>query len=126
MFRFVRGEQDNGYAYGLVFRHVDRDYGFFGLRNDGGFRLMWVYGSSPYTHIEWSSDAIHTEPGQVNRITVRAIGNDFVFQINDQVVWQLNEDIAAGDIGLGVDTPTRHGVSQVEFTNFEIRAPVTR
>ena len=57
-------------------------------------------------------------------IAVRAIGSDFVFQINDQVVWYLSDDsLDPGEIGLGVDALSKGGESQVEFANFEVHAP---
>jgi len=126
--RFIRGS-DNGalssaaYAYGLVFRHVNDDYGFFGLQDNGKFRVLVVYHTGIYQDITQSAPAIRTQPGQVNRIAVRAIGSNFVFLINDQVVWQLTEDMAPGEIGLGVDVRSKQSEAQVEFTNLEVRAP---
>jgi hypothetical protein len=43
------------------------------------------------------------------------------FLINDQVAWQLAEDL--GEIGLGVDVLSRQGEAQVEFSNLEVHAP---
>lgn len=121
--RFIRGSDEGSYAYGLVFRRVDDDYGFFGLQNNGKFRVLVVYHTGIYQDITQSASAIHTQPGQVNRIAVRAIGSDFIFLINDQVVWQLAEEMAPGEIGLGVDVRTERGEAQVEFTDLQVRAP---
>jgi hypothetical protein len=121
--RFIRGSEDGAYAYGLVFRHVNNDYGFFGLQNDGRFRVLVVYHTGIYQDITQSASAIRTQTGQANRLAVRAIGSNFVFLINDQVVWQLTEDMAPGEIGLGVDVRSKQGEAQVEFTNLEVRAP---
>jgi hypothetical protein len=126
--RFIRGDEggalsSGAYAYGLVFRHVNDDYGFFGLQNDGRFRLLVVYHTGIYQDITQSASAIRTQPGQTNRIAVRAIGSDFVFLINDQVVWQLTEDMAPGEIGLGVDVRSKQGEAQVEFTDLQVHAP---
>jgi hypothetical protein len=46
-----------------------------------------------------------------------------VFSINDQVVWQLKEDMGPGNFGIGVDVVDKQGEAQVEFANFEVRAP---
>ena len=120
--QFVRGKDDDGYAYGLVFRRVEDDYGFFGVERDGRFRVMVVHDSGIYTLIDYDAPAVL--PGQPNRLTVRAIGSDFVFQINDQVVWYLSDDsLDPGEIGLGVDALSKGGEAQVEFTNYEVHAP---
>jgi len=120
--QFVRGNDDDGYAYGLVFRRVEDDYGFFGVERDGRFRVMVVHDSGIYTLIDYDAPAVL--PGQPNRLTVRAIGSDLVFQINDQVVWYLSDDsLDPGEIGLGVDALSNGGEAQVEFANFEVHAP---
>jgi len=126
--RFIRGSDDGAlssaaYAYGLVFRHVNDDYGFFGLQNNGKFRVLIVYHTGIYQDITQSAPAIHTQPGQANRIAIRAIGSNFIFLINDQVVWQLTEDMAPGEIGLGVDVRSKQGEAQVEFTDLQVHAP---
>jgi hypothetical protein len=122
--QFVRGKDDGGYAYGLVFRRVENDYGFFGLQRDGRFRVLVVHDTGIYTLIDYDAPALRR--GQPNRIAVRAIDSDFIFQINDQVVWYLSDDslrVRAGEIGLGVDVMSTGGEAQVEFDNFEVHAP---
>jgi hypothetical protein len=121
--QFNQGDAGDHYAYGLVYRHVNDDYGFFGIENDGAFRVLVVYHTGIYTQIEQSTSAIRSAPGQKNRIAVRSIGSHFVFLINDQVVAQLTEDMAQGDTGLGVDVLSKGDQAQVEFTDFTIQAP---
>ena len=121
--RFIRGSDEGSYAYGLVFRHVNDDYGFFGLQNNGKFRVLVVYHTGIYQDITQSAAAIRTQPGQANRIAVRALGSNFLFLINDQVVWQLAEDMTPGEIGLGVDVRSKRDEAQVEFTDLEVHAP---
>ena len=94
--------------------------GFFGLQNNGKFRVLVVYHTGIYQDITQSASAIRT---QANQIAVRAIGSNFIFQINDQVVWQLTEDVAPGEIGLGVDVRSKQGEAQVEFTDLQVRGP---
>ena len=117
---FMRGEQDGHYAYGLVFRHVKDDYGFFGLRNDGHFQVLAVFDTGIYQDIVMSSDAIL--PDQPNQIEVRGSGSDFIFLINGQPVWYLNEDFPPGEIGLGVEVMVKGAPAQVAFTDFVITA----
>ena len=98
------------------------DYGFFGVERDGRFRVMVVHDTGIYTLIDYDAPAVL--PGQPNRLTVRAIGSDFVFEINDQVVWQLTDDsLDPGQIGLGVDALSKGGKASVAFDNFEVHAP---
>jgi ribosomal protein L7/L12 len=119
--RHVRGGEEGVYAYGLVFRQTDDDYGFFGIQNDGHYRILMVDESSLYVVIVNESSAI--QPGRANRLTVRAIGSDFIYLINDQVVWHLNWDLAPGTVGLGVDVGGEGREAQVEFAHFEVHAP---
>jgi hypothetical protein len=69
------------------------------------------------------SAAIDTRPGALNRLAAIGVGPDFVFLINDQVVGQMNADIAPGQIGLGVDTLSSSPQAIVEFSDFQINAP---
>ena len=59
----------------------------------------------------------------MNQLTVRAIGPDMVFEVNDQVVWQLSQDVPEGDFGMGADAKDKGDSVSVEFTEFEVHAP---
>ena len=117
------GNQDNGLAYGLVFRQVKDDYGFFGIQQDGSFRVLEVHHTGIYTELIESSPLIDTHPGQVNHLGVVGVGSDFVFLVDDQVVAQMNADLSPGQIGLGVDTTAQAPEAGVDFSNFMIYAP---
>lgn len=120
--RFLGPEVDGQSAYGLIVRHVDQDYIFFGIKDDGRFRVLVVFGSGIYQLHDMGSSAI--QPDEVNRLAIGVIGHDFVFLINDEIVWQITEDDStAGQVGLGVDALTAHDQTQVEFDNLEVRAP---
>ncbi len=124
--QFVRGKPGDQYAYGLVFRHVNDDYGFFGLRNDGHYRVLVVYDTGIYQHYEMSGAAIRTGPDQANRIAVQASGSDVIFLINGQVVWLIHMEPARGEVGLGVDVITTGPAAQVKFSDLEVHAPAGR
>jgi hypothetical protein len=123
MVEFVSGEENDQSAYGLTFRHVDQDYGFFGISKAGFFRILEVHHTGIYTLYQQSSVYIDTRPGETNRIAVAAVGPDFVFFINDQVVGQMNAEIAPGQLGLGVDALNSADEARVVFSNLEIAAP---
>ena len=121
--QFTQGSEDGMVAYGLTFRHVEDDYGFFGITRNGLFRVLEVHGTGIYQLWMSDSSAINTLPGGSNRLAAIGVGPDFVFLINDQVVGQMNADIAPGQIGLGVDTLQSSPQAIVEFSDFQINAP---
>ena len=101
--QFVQGNDDGQSAYGLTFRHVDNDYGFFGILKSGRFLALEVHHTGIYQSLGGRSLAIDTRPGHTNRLEVVGIGSDYVFLINGQQVAQMTADIDPGHIGLGVD-----------------------
>ena len=119
--KLLGGGEGGNYAYGLIFRHLNDDYGFFGIQADGSFRVLTVFGTGIYQMILSSSPAIR--PNAVNRIAVRGVGSDFVCEINGEMVHIVTEDFVPGDIGLGVDAISSAGEARVVFDNFEVRAP---
>lgn len=120
--RFLGPEVGGQSAYGLIVRQVDQDYIFFGIKDDGAFRVLVVFGSGIYQLYDISASAIH--PNATNRLAVGVLGHDFLFLINDEIVWQITEDDStAGQVGLGVDALTAHDQTQVEFDNLEVRTP---
>jgi hypothetical protein len=121
--QFVQGNDDGQSAYGLTFRHVDDDYGFFGILKSGDFLALEVHHTGIYQSLGGSSPAIDTRPGYTNRLEGVGIGSDFVFLINGQQVAQMSADIDPGQIGLGVDAARRASEAQVEFSEFEVHAP---
>ena len=121
--QFTQGSEDGMAAYGLTFRHVEDDYGFFGITRDGLFRVLEVHGTGIYQLWMSDSSAINMRSGAANRLVTIGLGPDFVFLINDQVVGQMNADIAPGQIGLGVDTLQSSPQAIVEFSDFQINAP---
>jgi hypothetical protein len=120
--QFVGGDDDQ-LAYGITFCNVKDDYGFFGISKSGSFRILEVHHTGIYQLDQESSSEIDTEAGHTNQIAVVAVGPDFAFLINDQVVGQMSADLDPGQIGLGVDALTSAPEEQVTFSNFEIYAP---
>ncbi len=120
---FTQGNDDGKSAYGLAFRQVKDDYGFFGILKSGRFRALEVHDTGIYQSLEADSSAIKTGAGQSNRLAVMGLGSDFVLLINDQTVGLLHADIAPGQIGLGIDAGAKASEAQVEFSELEIHAP---
>jgi hypothetical protein len=122
--RLASGGEGGVYVYGLAFRAEGQDYGLFGLTNQGTFRVLGVYNTSIYQLYDLTSAAIRTEPGATNRLTVRAIGPDFVFEINGETAFTWSQpDLNDGRIGLGADIGREGRDAVIEFDNFEVQAP---
>ncbi len=121
--QFVQGNDDGQSAYGLAFRHVDDDYGFFGILKSGDFLALEVHHTGIYQSMGDRVPVIDTRPGHTNRLEVVGIGSDFVFLINGQQVGMMTAEIEPGQIGLGVDAARRADTAEVEFTDFEVHAP---
>jgi hypothetical protein len=122
--KFAQGGQDGNAAFGLSFRHTSsEEYGFFGIDPAGHYRIQLSFGGIATEPITGTTSAIRTQAGQVNQLTVQAVGSDFVFLINNQVVAQTSADAPAGDVGVGVDANDTGKLVQVEFTDFSVHAP---
>ncbi len=122
--KFVQGGEDTNSTAGLVFRHSDPDYGFFGIDAAGHYVVNLVFpGSGLQIFQQAHSDAIQTGTGQVNQLTVRSLGPDLVFLVNDKVAWQTSHDLPEGDMGLGVDSQDKGNAVSLEFTQYEVHAP---
>lgn len=121
--QFGSGNDDGQSAYGLTFRHVDNDYGFFGILKSGDFLALEVHHTGIYQSMGGSSAVIDTRSRHTNRLEVVGIGSDFVFLINGQTVGMMTAEIDPGQIGLGVDAARRADTAEVEFTDFEVHAP---
>ena len=122
--KFVQGGADGNTTAGLVFRHTDQDYGFFGIDADGHYVINLAFpGSGLQDYEQAHSEAIQAGAGQVNQLTVRGLGLDLVFLANGTVVWQTSHDLPTGDFGLGVDAQDKGDPVSVEFTEYELHAP---
>ena len=120
--RFVAGNDNGESAYGLVFRLLKSDYGFFGVAKSGRYRILEVHDSGVY-QLDESDLSAAAVVGAPVRLAVIAVGPDFDFLVNDQLVGQMNADFTPGQIGLGIDALTKSGDAQVDFSDFQVNAP---
>jgi hypothetical protein len=121
--KFPAGGDVELVAYGLTFRQVDNDYGFFGITPSGMWQALEMHHTGIYQRQLVSSEWIDTRPGRSNRLEVIGRGSDFVFFINGHDVGMLSAEIDPGRIGLGVDALQSAATTEVEFSNFEVRTP---
>src|SRR5579859_260561 len=120
---FVQGNYDGQSAYGLVFRQVGEDFGFFGIMKSGGLLAMEVHQSNVDQQFQGDASAINTRTGATNRLAVAGVGPDFVFLVNDQEVGQMSADLTPGQIGVSVEALNPAREAQVDFSDFQINAP---
>jgi hypothetical protein len=110
---------------GLVFRRsASRNAGYvFALKPNNTYALTMFDGQTWTQLIGWKSNvAIHA--GRTNRLEVSAQGSQLVLLINKQVVDFIDDSrLAEGDVGLGVDLANAQDQAEVDFGNFEVRAP---
>ena len=87
--------------YGLVFRAPDTTQGyFFGVSCDGEYSLRkWISGGSSYTDIiSWTkSPDILAGSDQVNRLGVKANGNQYSLYVNGKLLGEASDDSFLGE-----------------------------
>jgi hypothetical protein len=125
--QFVQRSDDSQTAYGLVFRETDQSFGFFGLMPSGLFLIAHSHGSPASGPLEQSmfdtQPPADTHPGVANRLTVVAIGSEFVFLVNNRAVDQMSLNLPAGSVGLGVQALQSPDTSQADFSDLSVNAP---
>lgn len=113
-----------GGRYGIFLRNTGSDYYLFQIRDDRDFVIaLHAEGEWKPDLVSWThSDAIR--PGEVNRLTVTAIGSHFVFYINDVQVSELDEStLGKGVVGFAVELSNAGETITVRADNFELRVP---
>ena len=111
-------------AYGITFRHIKDDYGFFGIVKSGTFRILEVTPIPAFMNGLKRALMPLTKPPDIQIVSLSlSIGNDFVFFINDVQVAQMSEDLGAGQFGLGVDALKSESQDRIEFSDFQVDTP---
>jgi hypothetical protein len=108
---------------GVVFRLNDNDFYLFEIDDRQRFRIRIQQSGEWNDILGWfRTDAIRVNA--LNRLALTGTGSHFAFFINDQFVYEMDDDrIEAGKTGLLIGH-RRAGVEEIyEFDNFELRAP---
>jgi serine/threonine protein kinase len=110
-------------SYGVIFRSKDQNYYAFVICDCPGFQFLLRDNGTWKQLISWTkTDAI--KPGQENRITVSAIGSQFVFFINDQyVAGMMDSTLPDGAIGLAAGPGRPGDQAIIEFSRLEVLTP---
>jgi predicted DNA-binding protein (MmcQ/YjbR family) len=98
-------EPEGDFRYGLVFRRAGKQWYAFVVSPKT--QSWWVLKSSP-SGLEVLEEGNHNSihgVGEKDTLRLDAVGSDFSFQINDQLVTQVNdEDYKTGEVGFFVET----------------------
>ena len=111
------------YSYGVTFRqNEDFESYVIELGNDGLYAIF-LFTDKWVALEDWTfSEAI--EPGQTNQLTIRAEGSRLTFLVNDRLLTTIEDDtLAAGTVGLVVETFAEGASARVNFDNLMIRKP---
>jgi hypothetical protein len=117
----------SGDEYGLIFR-VNQLSGHyqFGLRCDGGVRVVRVIGNNAYTMITPDqAEIVAPGPPEENRLAVWANGNQFRFFINQAEVFSVRDSTyPIGSLGFYIYSGEA-GHASVSFDDFIVRSLIS-
>jgi len=110
--------------YGLIFRVGDRGGYFFTVDSDEKqYQVDLVLGADWSTLEEPSASAKINYDG-TNRIAVLAEGSRFIFYINGAEVFSVvDSSLSRGIVGVGIMQFTIGETVNIEFDDYEVRAP---
>jgi Leucine-rich repeat (LRR) protein len=106
-------------AYGLVWGLKDLDHRYqFGVANNGYYSYGKSENGTWQTLIDWTaSDAINTEDASENKLSLRKVGEQLKFYVNDRYVAEVPFGSFFGpNVGFVV-----HDTMQVAFDNFLVK-----
>jgi len=108
--------------YGIFFRYTSDNDNYYSFQlNDGFYAFFINFGETFEPIIDWRPNSI-IKPNGENHITVIAVGSEFTFIINDEVVATVQDDrLSKGK--LGVEFQIGEGETLIEFDNLKIWVP---
>jgi hypothetical protein len=111
-------------SYGLVFRHNQEGLYYFYINATGKLYGVLKYSESTWKQLMYWSSVEKIDPIGSNQLSVLAQGYQFTLFINGEEVNSFKDDtFDSGMVGLGFDLYQAGEYLELEFDNFEVRAP---
>jgi hypothetical protein len=109
--------------YGVVLRHQDdANFYSFEISSDGYYTFTKLVGDELFDVIPWQQSRAIKQNSARNMLRVEAIGPNFTFFINDELVdAAIDSDLGQGDIGLVAGTYQDPGI-RIAFDNLKVWA----
>jgi serine/threonine protein kinase len=117
----VRGPKDTA-CYCLVYRENDSGIYLLMACDDQYYTVDLFYEDEWENLIEWTKTSA-IRAGEVNNLAVKAVGSNFEFFINDQLVGSVVDDtLSSGDVGVAISV-NEGDVATLEFDDFILQEP---
>jgi hypothetical protein len=116
----VAGPNDN--SYGVIFRYVD-DRNFYRLDISGdGYFAVFKYKDGKWTKVQdYTETAAVKQGAATNHLQVVAKGNQFTFNVNDQLVKTFSDgDFPNGNIGVTAGALFDNADVHIAFDNLRV------
>ncbi len=116
----VAGPNDN--SYGVIFRYVD-DRNFYRLDISGdGYFAVFKYKDGKWTKVQDYTESAAVKQGSAtNHLQVIAKGNQFTFNVNDQLVKTFSDgDFPNGNIGVTAGALFDTAEVHIAFDNLRV------
>jgi hypothetical protein len=116
----VDGPNDN--SYGVIFRYVD-DRNFYRLDISGdGYFAVFKYKDGKWTKLQdYTETAAVKQGAATNHLQVMAKGNQFTFNVNDQLVKTFSDgDFPNGNVGVTAGTLFDNPDVHIAFDNLRV------
>ena len=116
----VAGPNDN--SYGVIFRYVDdRNFYRFDISGDGYF-AVFKYKDGKWTKVQdYTETAAVKQGAATNHLQVVAKGNQFTFNVNDQMVKTFSDgDFPNGNVGVTAGALFDNADVHIAFDNLRV------
>ncbi len=114
------GPRDAG--YGVLFRYVDgQNFYFFEVADNGYYQFAMKSNGSWEVLIPWTEHKAIRKNRQLNRLAVKAVGDQFKFYVNDENVSQSVDDrLKSGGLGLAIELFKKNNKGGFEWDHFGV------
>jgi hypothetical protein len=117
----VSGTQEGD--YGLMFR-LDEEYYHFSINSDWQEYSVYLSVGDDWEAIIDYTESDLINPDGSNRLAVLAVGSTFTLYLNGQELDSFTDDrLPRGEVGIAVNMYNSGETLDLEFDNFEIKAP---